>query len=396
MGKNKKTRKIVTQRFAQMKKMISPTDARIKNAVQKPKKPDPTETIVKQVTQQSSALFFQYNTQLGPPYHILIDTNFVNFSIKNKLDIIENMMECLYAKCIPYITDCVLAELEKLGKKYKIALKIIKDSRFERLHCMHKGTYADDCIVNRVTQHKCYIVATNDKDLKRRIRKIPGVPIMYVAQHRYTIERMPDAYGALKSCSVACSKSQSNDDNATLALCSSIPMSVNLLILSLSSGILAGPPAYADVQCLAVWRNKSGCSLNCLATTASCGSSGSAADNKAWRESNTVRRVIAAAHWSLRISRQIAPVTEDIFGCHILVINLTFGGLNGYVSGTLISRTKLPPSYGVSGGPAISPLSSVKLSFTNSTRIAHLATSSDFITSLNSRLIRWAAILAMI
>lgn len=49
--------------------------------------------------QASSALFFQYNTQLGPPYHILIDTNFVNFSIKNKLDIIQNMMDCLYAKC---------------------------------------------------------------------------------------------------------------------------------------------------------------------------------------------------------------------------------------------------------------------------------------------------------
>jgi U3 small nucleolar RNA-associated protein 24 len=58
---------------------------------------------------------------------------------------------------------------------------------------MHKGTYADDCLVKRVTQHRCYIVATCDKDLKRRIRKIPGVPIMYVAQHKYAIERMPEA-----------------------------------------------------------------------------------------------------------------------------------------------------------------------------------------------------------
>ena len=61
-------------------------------------------------------------------------------------------MECLYAKCIPYITDCVMGELEKLGQKYKIALKIIKDPCFERIPCLHKGTYADDCIVNRVTQ----------------------------------------------------------------------------------------------------------------------------------------------------------------------------------------------------------------------------------------------------
>jgi len=49
--------------------------------------------------QVSSALFFQYNTQLGPPYHILVDTNFINFSIQNKLDIVQNMMDCLYAKC---------------------------------------------------------------------------------------------------------------------------------------------------------------------------------------------------------------------------------------------------------------------------------------------------------
>lgn len=185
-----------------MKKMISPSDPRIKEnqrSEPKKKKPiDPHEMKVREVTQVSSALFFQYNTQLGPPYHILIDTNFVNFSIKNKLDIIQNMMDCLYAKCIPYITDCVLGELEKLGRKYRVALRIIKDPRFERIKCLHKGTYADDCIVQRVTQHKCYIVATNDKDLKRRIRKIPGVPILYVAHRKYTIERMPDAYGAPK------------------------------------------------------------------------------------------------------------------------------------------------------------------------------------------------------
>ena len=32
-----------------------------------------------------TALFFKYNTQLGPPYQVLVDTNFINFSIKNKV-----------------------------------------------------------------------------------------------------------------------------------------------------------------------------------------------------------------------------------------------------------------------------------------------------------------------
>lgn len=64
---------------------------------------------------------------------------------------------------IPYVTDCVIGELEKLGQKYRVALSILKDPRFERLHCTHKGTYADDCIVQRITQVKliCISICTN-------------------------------------------------------------------------------------------------------------------------------------------------------------------------------------------------------------------------------------------
>jgi U3 small nucleolar RNA-associated protein 24 len=195
MGKARKTRK-----FAEVKRMISPKDARLKANQEKleKKKQEVEEKKVHQVQQVSSALFFKYNTSLGPPYHVLIDTNFINFSIQNKLELVKSMMDCLYAKAIPCITDCVMAELEKLGPKYRLALRVAKDPRFERLPCTHKGTYADDCIVQRITQHPIYIVATCDRDLKRRIRKVPGVPIMYIARHQYTIERLPEAYGAPK------------------------------------------------------------------------------------------------------------------------------------------------------------------------------------------------------
>lgn len=198
MGRAKRTKK-----FASMKRMIGANDPRLKDKdkagnVKKTNKKAKTDQRVEttEAPQMSSALFFQYNTALGPPFHVLLDTNFVNLSIKNKMDVMQSMMDCLYAKCTPYVTDCVMGELEKLGSKYRVALRVVKDPRFQRLPCMHQGTYADDCLVQRVTQHKCYIVATCDKDLKRRIRKIPGVPIMYIRQHRYTIERMPDAYGA--------------------------------------------------------------------------------------------------------------------------------------------------------------------------------------------------------
>ena len=48
-------------------------------------------------------------------------------------------MDCLYAKATPIITSCVMAELEKLGARYRIALRIARDERWERLKCDHKG-----------------------------------------------------------------------------------------------------------------------------------------------------------------------------------------------------------------------------------------------------------------
>jgi hypothetical protein len=80
MGKAKKTRK-----FAVAKKIISPKDTRVKENLEKAKKKE--EALKKkeeprQVEQAVSSLFFQYNTQLGPPYYVLVDTNFINFSIR--------------------------------------------------------------------------------------------------------------------------------------------------------------------------------------------------------------------------------------------------------------------------------------------------------------------------
>merc|ERR1739848_687913 len=97
------------------------------------------------------------------------------------------MTECLYAQFILCITDCVIAELEKVGKKYRTALKIAKDPKIEKITCSHIGTYADECLYKRVLQHRC-IIATCDRELRQRIKKILGVPIVYIKSHRYKIE----------------------------------------------------------------------------------------------------------------------------------------------------------------------------------------------------------------
>ena len=168
------TKKTKTRKFAVKAKILSTKDNRIVENQKKREKEakERQEALVRHVEQIPSSMFFKYvsilflfitryNTALGPPFRILIDTNFINFSLQNKLDIIKNLMDCLLAKCIPYITDCVMAELEKLGSRYHVALRLAKDPRFQRLRCSHKGTYADDCIVERVRTVNHYVIGVN-------------------------------------------------------------------------------------------------------------------------------------------------------------------------------------------------------------------------------------------
>ncbi|EME79962.1 uncharacterized protein MYCFIDRAFT_31888 [Pseudocercospora fijiensis CIRAD86] len=196
MGVAKKTRK-----FAAVKRVIGQRDARLKKNIlkeekeQESKKKDKSGELVREIPQVPSSMFFQHNTALQPPYSVLVDTNFLSHTVHHKLPLLPTLMDTLYATCTPVITSCVMAELEKLGPKYRIALQIARDERWERLKCDHTGTYADDCIVTRVMQQRIYLVATNDRDLKRRLRKIPGVPIISCAKGKYVIERLPDAPG---------------------------------------------------------------------------------------------------------------------------------------------------------------------------------------------------------
>ncbi|KAJ6438538.1 C6 transcription factor [Purpureocillium lavendulum] len=193
MGVAKKTRK-----FGQVKRMIGQRDARLKankekaelDAKTKAKKTAGGE-LVREAPQMPSNMFFQHNTALVPPYNVLVDTNFLSHTVQRKLSLLESMMDCLYAKCNPIITSCVMAELEKLGPKYRLALRVARDERWQRLECDHKGVYADDCLVDRVSKNRIYIVGTNDKALKQRLRKIPGVPLMSVARGKYAAAAHP-------------------------------------------------------------------------------------------------------------------------------------------------------------------------------------------------------------
>ncbi|ELA42233.1 uncharacterized protein VICG_00632 [Vittaforma corneae ATCC 50505] len=126
---------------------------------------------------------------IKPPYQVILDTNFINDCIRKKMDLEQSLIECLEGEVDLLVPECVFGELEKLGRVYRVALNMIKGLKIETLKCSHKGTYADDCIINRIKEFRCYIVATTDTNLRQRIKKIPLVPVVFFRGHKCMTER---------------------------------------------------------------------------------------------------------------------------------------------------------------------------------------------------------------
>mmetsp|Transcript_48482 Transcript_48482/g.121051 ORF Transcript_48482/g.121051 Transcript_48482/m.121051 type:complete len:147 (-) Transcript_48482:1423-1863(-) len=126
---------------------------------------------------------------INPPFFILVDTNFIYFTLKNKIDLFSGFSECFLGKTVVCVSNCVLLELEKLGQKFKLALKCLRDLRIQKIHCAHPSNivYADDCICETIKTFHPLFVATCDKALKQRIKKISSIPIVSIKKKKFIL-----------------------------------------------------------------------------------------------------------------------------------------------------------------------------------------------------------------
>ena len=79
-----------------MKRLLSLRDQKLKEKDRlKPKKKEKKDRSAfkeREVPKDLSFLFSRCDTWLGPTYHILVDTNFINFSITAKLDLVPSVV----------------------------------------------------------------------------------------------------------------------------------------------------------------------------------------------------------------------------------------------------------------------------------------------------------------
>ena len=122
---------------------------------------------------------------------IIIDTNFLLVPYQFKVDIFSEL-ERLFGVYEAYIIDKTIQELndiKSVGGKNKIAanigLELVKQKKVLTIKS-DDSTYVDDVIVNFCKKNKDYFVATNDVDLKKRL-KHSEINVIQLRQKKYLV-----------------------------------------------------------------------------------------------------------------------------------------------------------------------------------------------------------------
>jgi len=118
---------------------------------------------------------------------IILDSNFLLVPTQFKIDIFEGIMNLLNQNYESIVLSTTMDELQsiaesgapKLRKQAEMALEIAGKCGLANVDRKHSETN-DDVIVRVAGQMKC-LVATNDSELKKRLRNI-SIPVVYVRQ----------------------------------------------------------------------------------------------------------------------------------------------------------------------------------------------------------------------
>ena len=118
---------------------------------------------------------------------IIMDTNFLFIPSKFRLDVFEELNKLLGQKVEPIMLSATHQELQKLAeskstktrKNAVLGLRLAEKCRVVEVE--RKNTESnDDIILRMATAWKCP-VATNDRELRQRLRSA-GVPVVFLRQ----------------------------------------------------------------------------------------------------------------------------------------------------------------------------------------------------------------------
>ena len=134
-----------------------------------------------------------------------VDSEIIKDADRFKMDLIGGLERTLHGTVKPMITQCSMRHLYAAAKEPGVSYLIDKAKTYERRRCGHlpedypEPLSAKECITSVVdpksTQHNKhrYVVASQDIEVRKAMRQVLGVPLVYINRSVMIMEPMAEA-----------------------------------------------------------------------------------------------------------------------------------------------------------------------------------------------------------
>ncbi|KXT01194.1 hypothetical protein AC578_593 [Pseudocercospora eumusae] len=146
---------------------------------------------------------YQLNFNFRQPYQVILDADIIKDAARFKMHLGKMLQNTLHGEIKPMITQCCIRHLynEPASPEKDAWISVAKDA--ERRRCGHheleEPLSALECIESVVdpkhtgnNKHR-YVVAVQDDQVRRKMRKVVGVPLVYIARSVMILEPMAHA-----------------------------------------------------------------------------------------------------------------------------------------------------------------------------------------------------------
>ncbi|KLO96303.1 rRNA-processing protein UTP23 [Fusarium fujikuroi] len=157
-------------------------------------------------SKQYRKLMEQFSQTFGfrEPYQVLVDAEMVRDSSRFKMDLEPALSRTVHGKVKPMITQCEIRKLYAARNEPGVHEAIDLAKTLERRRCGHhpddypEPLSTQECLRSVVdpkdtlqNKHR-YVVASQDQEVRRMLRGIKGVPLVYIKRSVMILEPMAD------------------------------------------------------------------------------------------------------------------------------------------------------------------------------------------------------------
>ncbi|KAF5542316.1 rRNA-processing UTP23 [Fusarium mexicanum] len=157
-------------------------------------------------SKQYRKLMEQFSQTFGfrEPYQVLVDAEMVRDSSRFKMDLEPALSRTVHGKVKPMITQCEIRKLYAARNEPGVHEAIDLAKTLERRRCGHhpddypEPLSTQECLRSVVdpkdtlqNKHR-YVVASQDQEVRRMLRGIKGVPLIYIKRSVMILEPMAD------------------------------------------------------------------------------------------------------------------------------------------------------------------------------------------------------------